>query len=155
MKNTHGGVLLLVTLQTLLKITLLHGCFLCFLNCTNGTKSRNASHIKIGVPIFLLVDLIESFSTQSRKIWTARHSKSWINEIQNWWVNLYVPICFKYLSLLTLITNTLFVWFFYDTIHQAHYSILTLHSSITLMLIIKWKTTLTTVKFSVDITDLF
>ena len=29
----------------LLKITLLHGCFSCFLNGTNGTKSRNASHI--------------------------------------------------------------------------------------------------------------
>ena len=26
---------------TLLKVTLLHGCFSCFLNCTNGTKSRN------------------------------------------------------------------------------------------------------------------
>ena len=29
----------------LLKLTLLHGCFLRFLNCTNGTKSRNASHL--------------------------------------------------------------------------------------------------------------
>ena len=27
------------------KVTLLHGCFSHFLNCTNGTKSRNASHI--------------------------------------------------------------------------------------------------------------
>ena len=48
MKNTHGGVLLLVKLQALacnfLKVTL-HGCFLHFLNCTNGTKLRNASHI--------------------------------------------------------------------------------------------------------------
>ena len=107
-------MLLLVTLQTLLKVTLLHGCFSCFLNCTNGTKSRNASHIKVGVPIFLLVDLIESFSTQWRKTWTARHSKSWINEIQNWWVNLYVHICFKYLSLLTLWSLTpvclIFLW---------------------------------------------
>ena len=46
-----GRVLLLVTLQasvcqppTLLKVTLLHGCFARFLNCTNGTKSGNASH---------------------------------------------------------------------------------------------------------------
>ena len=50
-KNTHGGVLLLVKLQakpaTLLKVTLLHGCFSRFLNCTNGTKSRSASHIDI------------------------------------------------------------------------------------------------------------
>ena len=30
---------------SLLKITLLHGCFSRFLNCTNGTKLRRASHI--------------------------------------------------------------------------------------------------------------
>ena len=30
---------------TLLKVTLLHWCFSRFLNCTNGTKSRNAPHI--------------------------------------------------------------------------------------------------------------
>ena len=30
---------------TLLKITLIHRCFSHFLNCTNGTKSRNASHL--------------------------------------------------------------------------------------------------------------
>ena len=36
-KNTHGGVLLLVKL----KVTLICGCFSRFLNCTNGTKSRN------------------------------------------------------------------------------------------------------------------
>ena len=30
---------------TLLKLTLLHECFPRFLNCINGTKSRNASHI--------------------------------------------------------------------------------------------------------------
>ena len=51
-KNTHRGVLLLVKLNrlqpaTLLKVTLLHGCFLHFLNCTNGTKSRNALQILI------------------------------------------------------------------------------------------------------------
>ena len=48
-KNTHGGVLILVfRLQpaTLLKLTLLHGCFSHFLSCTNGTKSRNAPHVK-------------------------------------------------------------------------------------------------------------
>ena len=46
-KNTHGGMLLLVKLQakpaTLLKVTLLHGCFSRFLNCTNGTKSCKVS----------------------------------------------------------------------------------------------------------------
>ena len=38
-KNTHGEMLLL-----LLKVTLFHGCFSRYLNCTNGTKSRKASH---------------------------------------------------------------------------------------------------------------
>ena len=47
MKKTHGGVLLLVKPATLLKVTLLHGCFSRFLNCANGTKSRKASHIYI------------------------------------------------------------------------------------------------------------
>ena len=32
---------------TLLKLTLLYRCFPCFLNCINGTKSRNAPHIEI------------------------------------------------------------------------------------------------------------
>ena len=47
MKNTHGGVLLLVKLQALackLKLTLVRGCFSCFLNCADDTKSRKASH---------------------------------------------------------------------------------------------------------------
>ena len=48
-KNTHRGVLLLVKLRakpaTLLKVTLLHTRFPRFLNCANGTKSRNASHM--------------------------------------------------------------------------------------------------------------
>ena len=44
-KNTHGGVLILVKLQ--LKLTLLHGCFARFLICINGTKSHKASHINI------------------------------------------------------------------------------------------------------------
>ena len=50
-KNTQGGVLLLVKLQVtacnLIKVTFLHGCFSHFLNCTNGTKSRNAPYIFI------------------------------------------------------------------------------------------------------------
>ena len=50
-KNTHGGVLLLIKLQpkkraTLLKVTLLDVCFSRFLNCTNDTKSCNASHYR-------------------------------------------------------------------------------------------------------------
>ena len=43
-KNTHGGVLILKP-ATLLKLTLLYGRFSRFLNCTNGTKSRNAPHV--------------------------------------------------------------------------------------------------------------
>ena len=31
----------------LLTVTLLHGCFLRYLNCTNSTKSRKASHIYV------------------------------------------------------------------------------------------------------------
>ena len=40
-KNNQRGVIFLVKLQgpaTKLKVTLLHGCFSRFLNCTNGTK---------------------------------------------------------------------------------------------------------------------
>ena len=33
-------------LATLLKLILLHGCFSRFLNCTNGTKLRNAPHLR-------------------------------------------------------------------------------------------------------------
>ena len=46
LKNTHGGVLILVKLQAeALKLTLLHWCFSRFLNCTNGNKLRNAPQI--------------------------------------------------------------------------------------------------------------
>ena len=46
MKNAHGEVLFKLQASALLKKkTLLHGCFSRFLNCTNGTKSRKASHI--------------------------------------------------------------------------------------------------------------
>ena len=38
---------------TLLKVTLLHDCFSRFLNCTNGTKSRNASHTSFVLSINL------------------------------------------------------------------------------------------------------
>ena len=44
-KNTHGGVLLLVKV-TLLKVALLHGCFSLFSNCTNGTKLRKTSQME-------------------------------------------------------------------------------------------------------------
>ena len=41
-KNTHGRVY-----GTLLKVTLLHGCFSSLLNCINGTKLREVSLIVI------------------------------------------------------------------------------------------------------------
>ena len=44
MKNTHGGVLLLLKPPTLLKVTLLHGGFLPLYG-TNGVKLRKASHL--------------------------------------------------------------------------------------------------------------
>ena len=50
-KNTHGGMLPLLKLQALacnlLKVTLLHRWFSSFLYCTNGTKSRNTSHMDL------------------------------------------------------------------------------------------------------------
>ena len=42
-KNTHGGVLLLV-----LKVTPFHGCFSRFLNCSNDNKPRKATHMVKG-----------------------------------------------------------------------------------------------------------
>ena len=56
MKNDHEGELLLVKLQaktckrkpaTLLKVTLLDGCFSRLLNRTNNTKSCKASHLRM------------------------------------------------------------------------------------------------------------
>ena len=44
-KNTHGGVILLVKLQAEVCNFTLHGGFSCFENCKNGTKSRKASQI--------------------------------------------------------------------------------------------------------------
>ena len=50
-KNTHGAVLLLVSVRltpaTLLKVTLFHGCFLGFLNCTNMPNHAKYHYRKI------------------------------------------------------------------------------------------------------------
>ena len=43
-KNTRGGVILFVA-SNFAKSNAVHGCFSRFLNCTNGTKSQNASHL--------------------------------------------------------------------------------------------------------------
>ena len=57
-KNTHGGVLILVKLQALLRLTLLHGCFSRFLNCTNGTKLCNASQLRM---LLMIIIVLEDF----------------------------------------------------------------------------------------------
>ena len=45
---------------TLLKVTLLHGCFSRFSNCTNSTKLRNALYMyTIFCPTFIRVTVIE------------------------------------------------------------------------------------------------
>ena len=44
-KNTCGEVIVLSFSLQLHEITLLHGSFSRFLNCTNGTKSRRAAHL--------------------------------------------------------------------------------------------------------------
>ena len=44
-------MLILVKLQV--KLTILHGCFSCFLNCTNGTKSCKAPHMLLPCEAFL------------------------------------------------------------------------------------------------------
>ena len=66
-KNTHGGVLILDKPATLLKLTLLDGCSSRFLNCTNSTKSRNASQLRRGqrciegpVKMMLMLKLISN-----------------------------------------------------------------------------------------------
>ena len=60
-KNTHGGMLILVKLQassySFTKINT-PPCFSRFLNCTNGTKSGHASHIvRRRLFIYLLSDV--------------------------------------------------------------------------------------------------
>ena len=56
-KSTHGGLFMLVKLQAstcnFTKISTPPWVFLCFLNCTNGAKSRNAPHILLREENFL------------------------------------------------------------------------------------------------------
>ena len=69
---------------TLLKVTHLHGCISRFLNCTNGTKSRNASHM-----LWWLV-----------QIWKLKLHKWSIFQI--WAVeNVILSFCFSFLAHLT------------------------------------------------------
>ena len=52
--------------KRLQKITLLHECFFIFLNCTNGTKLRKASHMNLLIPeiIVFLIYFIEYCHSQ-------------------------------------------------------------------------------------------
>ena len=52
---------------TLLRVTLLHGCFLRFLDCTNGTKLRNASHIYIHYQNAIIWSDLISYTDFKRK----------------------------------------------------------------------------------------
>ena len=70
-KNTYGGVLLLAKFR-LLKVTLLQGYFLHFLNCTNGTKSRNTSHIFFWVPFYILRTYFANNPLRSVMCWKKR-----------------------------------------------------------------------------------
>ena len=64
---------------TLLKVTLLHGHFSRFLNCTNGTKSHKASHIPV-------------FQGLEKKVFKPR-TVTWSFEIMSWAV--YQRDCFS------------------------------------------------------------
>ena len=82
-KNTHGGVLLLVPV-TLLKVTLHHGCFSRFLNCTNGTKSRNASRMVFGnIPRKLFVKF-GGLGTESR-LFSICHPNAINEKLMRFW----------------------------------------------------------------------
>ena len=74
MKNTHGRVL------TLLKVTLLHGCFSRFVNCTNCTKSRNVSHMLLSTIIFsyyYVTLILTKFLMFGQKILSFRTNVFW------------------------------------------------------------------------------
>ena len=74
-EKQYGGVLLLVNLHTsacnfILKVTLLHGCFSRFLNYTNGTKLRKASHFKATRRLFSRNEFSRLHMGQSIQEWT-------------------------------------------------------------------------------------
>ena len=83
MKNTYGGVLLLVKLPlklaTLLKVTLLHGCSSRFIHCTNDTKLRNASQRIMGLQKKFYYVIISSF-----EVFNMKHFKLEIYSFPSW-----------------------------------------------------------------------
>ena len=115
-KSTHGGVLILVKLQasdvTLLKLTLLHGCFSRFLNCTNGTKSRNASHIRSQKDFSLRSVNTSSYGLKSLRylapkfqnfvpqdIRSANNLSQFIRKIKSWVLDgWHCLLCYTYIG---------------------------------------------------------
>ena len=80
-KNTHGGVLTLVQAATLLKSTLLHGCFSRFLNCPNGTKSVNAPHMSYDSIIDLSQEFIKLLGIYFSENKERKRDINFINDI--------------------------------------------------------------------------
>ena len=76
LKNTHGGVLILVQLQAeacnFTKINTPPRVFSRFLNCTNGTKSRNASQYRSS---FSFSSYLEEFGVREYQIMTKKWKK--------------------------------------------------------------------------------
>ena len=65
---------------TLLKVSLLHGCFSRYLNCANVTKSRNASHTLFDTMRYLFmqrslfeISLFGKHSDDAPRIWFTRN----------------------------------------------------------------------------------
>ena len=103
-KNAHGGVLVSVKLQAFsLKVTLLHGYFSRFLNCTNGTNSRNASH-RCTVLMILL---------ETNKNLTSRQTRdeilqsSWSFDI---WLNLQYVFDYGLIKCMTVLVSSNFAF---------------------------------------------
>ena len=88
MKNTHRGVLLLVILQVeasnFTKSNTLHGCFSRFLNCTNDTKSRKASQVKINLACEINSDSkLNQLNNDQDLVWDFHKKKCIVEENPN------------------------------------------------------------------------
>ena len=78
MKNTHEGVLLLVKLPaSLLKLTLLYGCFSRFLNFKLQTVPNRAKHH------YIKLSEKKSILDQGEKDWYDKSS----------WINIKIDLC--------------------------------------------------------------
>ena len=89
---------------TLIKVTLIHGCFWRFFNCTNGTKSRNASKFcshmfdrLLNLPLYIRVGTtkatsLESYETRMStflwKIWINNKESLMKPRSQLWWCRM-------------------------------------------------------------------